>query len=94
MRHGLFDYCFINQYICILDHKTYKKKRYLRRWTDEEITDAKMYFSKYLRKGILPPLSEIDKVKVTYNVLNNRKPDVIKTWLHNQLKKNKNKICD
>lgn len=47
-----------------------------------------MYFSKYLCKRKLPSLSEIEKVKVTHDVLSDRKPDVIKTWLHNQLKKN------
>lgn len=48
-----------------------------------------MYFSSYIRKKKLPPLSEIEKVKAKYNVLIDRKPDVIKTWLHNQIKKTK-----
>jgi len=48
-----------------------------------------MYFSKYMYKGKLPPLSEIEKVKMRYNIISDRKPDVIKTWIHNQLKKNK-----
>lgn len=82
----LFDYFLINDYIYISGRKTYLKKR---RWTNEEITDAKMYFSKCLCKGKLLSLSEIEKVKVTHDVLSDRKPDVIKTWLHNQLKKNK-----
>lgn len=65
-----------------------------KRWTEQEKTDAETYFSKYLRKGKLPSLSEIDQVKVAYNVLSNRKPDVIKTWLHNQLKKNRKNTCE
>ena len=76
LYHGLF----------VLGHETYKKKK---RWTNEEIKNAKTYFSNYIRKGILPPLSEIEKVKMKYNVLKDRKTDVIKTWLHNQLKKKK-----
>lgn len=74
---------FIINYISI---GGYKKKK---RWTNEEITDAKAYFSNYIRKGKLSPLSEIEKVKMTYNILKDRKPDVIKSWIHNQLKKNK-----
>jgi hypothetical protein len=72
---------FIN-YICIAGRETYKK----RRWTNKEIIDAKLYFSNYICKGKLPPLPEIEKVKMTY-ILKDRNPDVIKTWLHNQLKK-------
>lgn len=53
-----------------------------------------MYFSQYLRKRKLPSLSEIDKVKVTYNVLSDRKPDVIKTWIHTQIKKNKTHVSE
>lgn len=64
-----------------------------RRWTNKEKTDAKSYFSNYIRKGKLPPLSEIEEVKMTYNILKDRKPDVIKTWLHNQLK-NKEKTFE
>jgi len=81
---------FSNNYfiiiICILGRETFRKKK---RWTNKEITDAKMYFSKYMYKGKLPSLSEIEKVKMRYNILSDRKPDVIKTWIHNQSKKNK-----
>jgi len=63
-----------------------------RRWTNEEKTNAKSYFLNYIRKGKLPPLSEIEEVKMTY-ILKDRKPDVIKTWLHNQLK-NKEKTFE
>lgn len=86
VHQALLQSFFIIDSICIADRETYIKKK---RWTDKEITDAKVYFSKYIRKGKLPPLPEIEKVKMTYNILKDRKPDVIKTWLHNQLKKNK-----
>ena len=65
-----------------------------KRWTDEEKSDVTMYFSKYIRKAKLPSLSEIDKIKVTYNVLSDRKPDAIKTWIHNQIKKNKTHVSE
>lgn len=48
-----------------------------------------MYFLKYMRKRKLPSLQEIERVKIAHNVLMDRKADVIKTWLHNQLKKTK-----
>lgn len=76
---------FIINYICFAGHESYKKKK---RWTNKETTDANNYFSNYIRKRKLPPLPEIEKVKMTCNILKDRKPDIIKTWIHNQFKKN------
>lgn len=73
-------------HFCISAYKIREKKK---RWTNEEKVDAKKYFFSYVRKGKLPPLREIENIKATHNILIDRKPDVIKTWLHNQIRKTK-----
>ncbi|XP_077270902.1 uncharacterized protein LOC143902074 isoform X2 [Temnothorax americanus] len=70
----------------IYRHKTCKKKV---RWTNEEKTNAKTYFAKYLRKEKLPPLAVIEEVKRKYKILQSRPTEVVKAWLNNLLQNNK-----
>jgi len=62
------------------------------RWTEEEIKIALFLFGKYINNATLPSLKEIISNTRT-NILRNRQPAAIKTWLHNQIRNAKCNKC-
>jgi len=64
----------------------YGKTRTIR-WTEEKKT-ALFLFEKYINNFIFPCLKEITS-KTRDNILKNRQPATIKTWLHNQIRAKK-----
>lgn len=77
------------------DNKSIKKKKRFTppygktrriRWTEEEKKTALFLFEKYINNFTLPSLKEITSRD---NILKNRQPATIKTWLHNQIRAKK-----
>lgn len=85
----LFIFIFDNFYKFIYNNlfsaPPYGKTRRIR-WTEEEIKTALFLFKEYINNCTLPSL-KIIIIKTRNNILKNRQPATIKTWLHNQIRK-------
>lgn len=57
------------------------------RWTENEKQAVLKAFAQHVENQTLPSLKEIQEVKKKYNSLARRSSPQIKTWLHNQQKK-------
>lgn len=87
------DNMFINIYVynyLFLAPPYGKTKRI--RWTEEEIKTALFLFKNYINNSTLPSFKEII-FKTRNNVLKNRQPATIKSWLHNQIRGAKCNKC-
>ncbi|XP_029170011.1 uncharacterized protein LOC114939768 [Nylanderia fulva] len=58
------------------------------RWTDDERTIVLSSFQPAIKNKKLPSLREINEIKIKYPVLKARTSAQIKSWLHNQIRKN------
>lgn len=57
------------------------------KWTEDEKQAVFQAFALHVQNRTLPSLKEIQEVKKKYNSLVRRSSPQIKTWLHNQQKK-------
>lgn len=77
---------FTDLYVCdnLFLAPPYGKTKRIR-WTTEEIKTALFLFQNNITNSILPSFKEIT-TKTRNNILKNRQPATIKTWLHNQIR--------
>jgi len=78
-------------YVLLFSAPPYGKTKRIR-WTEEEIKAAFFIFQNNINNSTLPSFKEITS-KTRNNILKNRQPATIKTWIHNQIRKNR-KMCD
>jgi len=72
--------------LCSLLASPYGKTKRIR-WTEDEKQAALQAFARHVENRKLPSLKEIQEVKKKYNSLGRRTSPQIKTWIHNQIKK-------
>ncbi|XP_044762003.1 uncharacterized protein LOC123319204 [Coccinella septempunctata] len=60
-----------------------------RKWTNEETQTVLREFKENMDSGKLPSFKEIEEVKLRCTELSARSSPQIKTWIHNQIRKNK-----
>lgn len=59
------------------------------RWSQSEIEIISERFGHYIKNGSLPDFKEIQKMMLENPGVFNRNPASIKSWVSNQIKKNK-----
>jgi len=60
-----------------------------KRWSEDEKKVVLTAFGQVIKNGKLPSLKEIHEVIKQNPCIKHRSSSQVKTWLHNQLKKNK-----
>lgn len=84
--YNIYEYYVTYNIIFSLLASPYERTKRVR-WTEDEKQAAFRAFGRHVENHTLPSLKEIQEVKKKYSSLVRRTSPQIKTWLHNQQKK-------